>query len=176
LQNGSSIGEYMEAHMHFACSESLPAEFSFMLQMQRSPSATPKPPVLYSGAYLEDASVSPGSYLADGVDVRQSVLGPWTYVGSGARLCRVVTHGCTKPQGHLNYDHELEEKGHARGIGAGTVLKNVIVGYNASIGKNVNLVNEQGLRTFDAWENGFAVRDGVIVVLKGASIPDNFKF
>jgi glucose-1-phosphate adenylyltransferase len=127
-------------------------------------------------AYLEDATVSPGSYIAEDADLRQCVLGPWTHIGSGVRLSQVVSHGCTKPQGHLNYDQELERNGHARGIGAGSVLKNAIVGYNASIGKNVTLVNKPDLPTFDAWENGCVVRDGVIVVLKGATIPDDFEF
>jgi len=56
------------------------------------------------------------------------------------------------------------------GIGEGSLVENAIVDKNARIGRNVQIVNAAGIQDADglAW----AVRDGIVVVAKGAVIPD----
>ena len=49
------------------------------------------------------------------------------------------------------------------------MLDGVIVDKNARIGDGVRLVNEQGLAEADG--EGYCIRDGIIVVPKGAVIP-----
>ena len=44
------------------------------------------------------------------------------------------------------------------------------VGKNARVGKNVSIRNRRGLVDHDG--DGFFVRDGIVIVPKGASIPD----
>jgi glucose-1-phosphate adenylyltransferase len=56
------------------------------------------------------------------------------------------------------------------GIGAGTVIENAIVDLNACIGRDVRLVNEQGLQQAEG--QGWLIREGIVVVLKNAVIPD----
>jgi glucose-1-phosphate adenylyltransferase len=176
LQNCSSIGEYMRANMRFACAQLHPEEFSFMLHEQRSLYAATEPPVAVSNAFLQDTTVSPGCTIEDGANLTQCVLGTGAYVGRGVRLCCAVVHGSSKPHGPGKSRNEDSATGPSQGIGAGSTLKNVIVGHDASIGKNVVLVNHRCIRSLDAWDKGFVVRDGVTVVLKGAKIPDGFEF
>ena len=56
------------------------------------------------------------------------------------------------------------------GIGEGTVIERAIVDKNARIGRNVRLVNSKGLDEADG--DGWAIRDGIVVVVKNAVIPD----
>jgi glucose-1-phosphate adenylyltransferase len=56
------------------------------------------------------------------------------------------------------------------GIGEGTVIERAIVDKNARIGRNVRLVNTKGLEEADG--DGWAIRDGIVVVVKNAVIPD----
>jgi ADP-glucose pyrophosphorylase len=94
------------------------------------------------------------------------------FVWGAVFICAVPL--CTEAAG--KFIKERSASGHSRGIGAGSTLKNVIVGHDACIGKNVVLVNKQRLDSFDVWDRGFVVRDGVTIVLKGAKIPDRFEF
>ncbi len=56
------------------------------------------------------------------------------------------------------------------GIGRGTEIVNAIVDKNARIGRSVRIVNANGAREADG--EGWAIRDGVVVIPKNAVIPD----
>jgi len=56
------------------------------------------------------------------------------------------------------------------GIGAGSTITNAIIDKNARIGKNVVIRGSRKLADCDC--EGYAVRDGIVVVLKNATIPD----
>jgi len=56
------------------------------------------------------------------------------------------------------------------GIGRGTVIANAIVDKNARIGSNVRILNEAGVQEADG--PGWAIREGLVVVVRGAVIPD----
>jgi glucose-1-phosphate adenylyltransferase len=56
------------------------------------------------------------------------------------------------------------------GVGAGTRIENAIVDKNAAIGANCVIANEAGVQEGEG--PGFQIRDGIVVVLKNAEIPD----
>jgi glucose-1-phosphate adenylyltransferase len=56
------------------------------------------------------------------------------------------------------------------GVGEGTRIENAIVDKNASIGNRCVVTNERGIQEGEG--PGFYIRDGVIVVVKNAEIPD----
>ena len=56
------------------------------------------------------------------------------------------------------------------GIGEGCEITNAIIDKNARIGRNVRICNEAGVAEADG--DGWAIRDGVVVVAKNAVIPD----
>jgi glucose-1-phosphate adenylyltransferase len=59
-------------------------------------------------------------------------------------------------------------------VGEDSVIKKAIIDKNVNIGKRVLLVNHDNVQNFDG-ENLF-VRDGIIVVPSGSSLPDDFSF
>jgi glucose-1-phosphate adenylyltransferase len=56
------------------------------------------------------------------------------------------------------------------GIGAGSLIQDAIIDKNARIGRNVVITNRNGLAEGDG--PGWAIREGIVVVTKNASIPD----
>jgi glucose-1-phosphate adenylyltransferase len=59
------------------------------------------------------------------------------------------------------------------GVGEGTTVKRAILDKNARIGKNVTIVNKDHLEEADRPEHGFYIRNGIVVVVKNASIADD---
>jgi len=56
------------------------------------------------------------------------------------------------------------------GIARGSVIENAIIDKNVRIGRDVRIVNEKGLAEADG--DGYVIRDGLVVVLRNAVIPD----
>jgi glucose-1-phosphate adenylyltransferase len=56
------------------------------------------------------------------------------------------------------------------GIGPGSEISGAIIDKNARIGRNVRICNERGVDETEG--EGWAIRDGIVVVAKNAVIPD----
>ncbi|TCD57133.1 glucose-1-phosphate adenylyltransferase [Synechococcus sp. BS55D] len=65
-----------------------------------------------------------------------------------------------------------ERGGIPLGVGQGTTVKRAILDKNARIGSNVTIVNKDHVDEADRPELGFYIRNGIVVVVKNASIPD----
>ena len=60
----------------------------------------------------------------------------------------------------------------ALGIGANTTIQRAIVDKNARIGRNVRIVNKDHLGETSREDLGFVIQNGIVVVIKNATIPD----
>jgi glucose-1-phosphate adenylyltransferase len=110
---------------------------------------------------IDRSIVSEGCYL-DTCHVADSVVGIRTHIGQRSKIMRSVLLGA---------DFYQDEDARAEiqlGIGNDVVLDRVIVDKNARIADGVRLVNESGTQTADG--DGWHIRDGIIVVPKGAVI------
>jgi glucose-1-phosphate adenylyltransferase len=111
-----------------------------------------------------DASIiSEGCYL-DPCEIRDSVVGIRTHIGSGARITRSVLLGADfyEDENAGGDDHV------ALGIGRDVVLDRVIVDKNARIADGVKLVTDGSAANADG--DGWYLRDGIIVVPKNALV------
>ena len=90
-------------------------------------------------------------------------MGIRTRVDAGARITRSVLLGADF------YEEELAVNGTPLGIGRDVVLDRVIVDKNARIGNGVRLVNSAGIDHADGPE--YYIRNGIIIVPKGAELP-----
>jgi glucose-1-phosphate adenylyltransferase len=111
---------------------------------------------------LESSIVADGCYL-DQCTITESVIGIRTHVGPGARIARSVLLGAD------SYEEETRASATPLGIGRDVVLDRVIVDKNARIGDGVRLVNSAGVDHADG--NGYYIRNGIIIVPKGAEVP-----
>ncbi len=109
--------------------------------------------------------------IADGAIItnatlRHSVIGPRAFIGDGTRLTDVVMMGAD--------DYESEEARRATavppiGVGKGCDIQGAILDKNARIGDGVRL-NPAG-KPDGPYAHGIIIRDGVLIVPKGAVIP-----
>ena len=58
------------------------------------------------------------------------------------------------------------------GIGANALIRNAIVDKNARIGKNVQIINKNNLQKDEREKEGYWIRNGIVIVMKDAVIPD----
>jgi glucose-1-phosphate adenylyltransferase len=110
---------------------------------------------------LHSSIVAEGCYL-DQCEIRDSVVGIRTHVSPGARITRSVLLGADY------FEDETAAQQTPLGIGRDVVLDRVIVDKNARIGDGARLVNEAGSSDRDG--DGFYIRNGIIIVPKGAVI------
>jgi glucose-1-phosphate adenylyltransferase len=110
-----------------------------------------------------DASIIAEGCSLDTCEIRDSVVGIRTQVGPGARITRSVLLGADR--------YQDEDGGYGDvdlGIGRNVVLDRVIVDKNARIADGIRLVNDHHTVTADG--DGWYIRDGIIVVPKGAVV------
>ena len=110
---------------------------------------------------IDSSIVAEGCYL-DRCDVRESVVGIRTHIEAGARITRSILLGADF------YEEEVAASNVALGIGRDVVLDRVIVDKNARIADGVRLVNDSGVEHADG--DGFYIRNGIIIVPKGARV------
>jgi glucose-1-phosphate adenylyltransferase len=106
--------------------------------------------------------------LADGTriedsQVEQSVVGLRSSV-RGATVRRSLLMGVD------SHYPEAPAGAPSVGIGPGTVIENAIIDKNPRIGRDVRIVNVNGLEEADG--DDWTIRDGIVVIPKNAVIPD----
>jgi glucose-1-phosphate adenylyltransferase len=110
---------------------------------------------------IESAIVAEGCHL-DKCEIRDSVVGIRTRVETGTRISRSVLLGADF------YEEEVAVSAPPLGIGRDVVLDRVIVDKNARIADGVRLVNEANVDHADG--DGYHIRNGIIIVPKGAEV------
>ena len=129
------------------------------------------PPAKIGQADIQGALLSAGCIIGDGVRIRRSVIGIRSVVQQGCNLQRVVACGAST----YLFDPQAHPSGvPLGGIGAGSVLRDVIIDRDSRIGRDVQLVNEQGVEEYE--DEYIVVRDGVIVVPKRSYVPEGYRF
>jgi glucose-1-phosphate adenylyltransferase len=118
----------------------------------------------FSECQVRDVMIAEGCFL-DSCRVEESIVGIRTRIDRGSRITRSVLLGAD----FYEDASTGRDKGQVPvGIGRDVVLEGVIVDKNARIGDGVRLVNGQNLGHADG--PGWHIRDGVVVVPKGATI------
>jgi glucose-1-phosphate adenylyltransferase len=69
--------------------------------------------------------------------------------------------------------HDIEKDFPPVGIGENTIIKKAIIDKNARIGRNVKIINKDGIHECEKPEHGFYIRDGIVIVTKNSTIPHN---
>jgi glucose-1-phosphate adenylyltransferase len=127
------------------------------------------PPSKIDASDIASTMVSEGCIL-NGVYARNSVIGVRSRIDPGTRIEDSIIMGA-------DYYESFEEISAKRdtniphiGIGDNSIIKGAIIDKNTRIGKNVRLLNEDGIQEKDG--DICTIRDGIIIVPKNAIIPD----
>jgi glucose-1-phosphate adenylyltransferase len=130
------------------------------------------PPSKILGTTLDKAVIAEGCILqAD--DIRHAVIGIRSRIGKGSKIENAYIMGSDRYQ-TLEEIEEENLAGHPLiGIGDNCFIMNAILDKNCRIGNDVSITGGPHLPDGD---NGFyAVKDGIIVVKKGAVVPSGTK-
>ncbi|MEO6584309.1 MAG: glucose-1-phosphate adenylyltransferase [Ferruginibacter sp.] len=129
------------------------------------------PPAKISGTNLNQAIIAEGSIIHAN-KISNSVIGIRSRIGEGSIIvsCYLMGNDFYETLEEIAYNHE---KGIPKvGIGNNCNLLNVIVDKDCRIGDNVSIAG--GTHLADAEHALFAIKDGIVVIKKGAVIEDGF--
>ena len=129
------------------------------------------PPTKMLDCIVTESMISEGCIIKN-CRISHSVLGIRTRIESDCLIEDSLIMGCDYYEPFAERTAILEEKKTPIGIGSGTTIRGAIIDKNARIGKNVSLVNKDRIDEANREEDGFYIRNGIIVVLKNACIAD----
>jgi len=125
------------------------------------------PALKLNNCVIHQAIISEGGVL-NGADIKHSVIGVRTRVGSGTTIQDSVVMGADYFE---TVEQMTENASTGRpniGIGRGCTIINAIVDKNVRIGDNVSIINADNIREKD--DENYFIRDGIVVIPKDAWI------
>lgn len=131
------------------------------------------PPTKMLDCHIKESIIAEGCILKD-CSITHSVLGVRTRIESGCVIEDTMIMGA-------DYYQSLAERSSGSdcgtdqvplGIGKETTIRRAIIDKNAHIGCNVQIINKERVQEAERENLGFFIRSGIVVVLKGATIPD----
>ncbi|MGI8581505.1 MAG: glucose-1-phosphate adenylyltransferase [Chitinophagaceae bacterium] len=129
------------------------------------------PPAKISGTTFKSALITEGCIIHAAL-IEGSVIGIRTRIGLGTTIISSYIMGSDyyETLQEINYDHE---KGLPKvGIGDDCYIKNAIVDKNCRIGNDVKI--NGGAHLPDSDHALYTVKSGIVVIKKGAVLPDGF--
>lgn len=130
------------------------------------------PPSKITGASTIDKSVIAEGCIINGVTVEHSVVGIRSRIGYGSTIIDSYLMGNDYYQNLDEIRTNVEHGIITIGIGERCFISNTIVDKNCRIGNDVRLSG--GKHLADANTNLYTIKDGIIVVKKGAILPNGF--
>ncbi len=119
------------------------------------------------GTRLHHALLSEGCILhADSIE--NAIVGIRSRVGKRTKIKNTIIMGIDYYQALMDVNDNPDK---LLGIGEDCELENVIVDKNVKIGNRVRITGHDGLQ--DQENDYYCVRDGIVIVKKGAVIPDD---
>ena len=129
------------------------------------------PPSKLHDCDIDNSMVSEGCIM-NGVFVRRSIIGLRSRIDTGVRIEQSIVMGSDlfEPLEEIQQNLDLG-KPHV-GIGRNTTIRRAIIDKNVRIGKDVALLNAAEVENADGPNGCYYIRDGIIIVPKGATVPD----
>ena len=129
------------------------------------------PPAKISGTQINQAIVAEGSII-HATSITKSVIGIRSRIGSGTVIKNAYIMGCDYYETIEQIQSKNSNGQPILGIGERCIIEDAIVDKNCSIGNDVSIKGGAHLEKFD--HPLYTVKDGIVVVKKGAIIPNGF--
>lgn len=123
------------------------------------------PGAIVTESLISNSLLCEGSMI-DSSTVSHSVVGIRGMIGKNSVIDRSIVMGNDRYGGASS----------VLGIGCDCEIHKTIIDENCCIGNNVRLTNRKGYSHYDAPDGRLVVRDGIIIIPKGTSIPDHYVF
>jgi glucose-1-phosphate adenylyltransferase len=165
---GGSIRSYHDANLALA-SDDAPFDFHspegvIYTHMRNLPGSR----ILAS--QLEQSLVSEGCVIGEGARIDRCCIGQRTRIGRDVVLRETVLCGADRLETPNDLRSNREQGIPDIGIGDGSVIVRAVLDKDCRVGRNVRVVNEKERR--EAEGDNYVIRDGIVVIPRGAVIPD----
>jgi glucose-1-phosphate adenylyltransferase len=129
------------------------------------------PPTKLLDSHVIESMVGEGCILKE-CTVKRSVIGIRSRIETGCVIDNALLMGADYYESPAERQEVLDSGKVPLGVGANTTIQRAIVDKNARIGRNVQIVNQDKIQESTREELGFVIRNGIVVVIKNATIPD----
>jgi glucose-1-phosphate adenylyltransferase len=131
------------------------------------------PPSKLLDCQIRESIISEGCILKN-CTITHSVLGVRSRVEAGCVIEDTLIMGADfyQPYAERQSGTDCQTDKVPVGIGVDTTIRRAIVDKNARIGCHVRIINKDRIEEAQREEHGFYIRNGIVVVLKNAIIPD----
>ena len=129
------------------------------------------PPTKLLDSQVIESMVGEGCILRE-CTIKRSVIGIRSRVETGCVIDNALLMGSDYYESPAERLQALQIGKVPLGIGANTTIQRAIIDKNARIGRNVQIVNRDRVEESNREELGFVIRNGIVVVIKNATIPD----
>ncbi len=129
------------------------------------------PPAKISGTQIQNAIIAEGSII-HAASITKSVIGIRSRIGKDTVIKNSYIMGCDYYETIPQINQKIEKGQPVLGIGDRCVIEDAIVDKNCSIGNDVQIKGGPHLEKID--HPLYTVKDGIVVIKKGAVIPNGF--
>lgn len=130
------------------------------------------PPAKISGTTIEKSLIAEGCII-HALRIEESVIGIRNRIGQGTVISKAYIMGGDYYETLQEIQHS-EERGIPKiGIGDRCEIRNVIIDKNCRIGNDVKIIGGAHLPNSD--HSLYTIKDGIVVIKKGAIIPNGYK-
>jgi len=129
------------------------------------------PPTKLLDSRVIESMVGEGCILKE-CTVKRSVVGIRSRIETGCSIDNALLMGADYYESPTERAQALDSGKIPLGVGANSTIRKTIVDKNARIGRDVQIINKDGVQEATREELGFVIRSGIVVIIKNAIIPD----
>jgi glucose-1-phosphate adenylyltransferase len=129
------------------------------------------PPTKLLDSKVMESMLGEGCILKE-CTVKRSVIGIRSRIETGCVIDSALLMGADYYESPAERVQALASGKVPLGVGARTTIRKAIVDKNARIGRNVQIVNGEGVTEGNREDLGFVIQSGIVVIIKNATIPD----
>lgn len=129
------------------------------------------PPTKLLDARVIESMLGEGCILKE-CTVQRSVIGLRSRIETGCVIEQALVMGADYYESPAQREEHAEHGTIPLGVGAHTTIRKAIIDKNARIGRHVRIVNQDHVQEANHEALGFVIQNGIVVVIKNATIPD----
>ncbi|NJL98874.1 MAG: glucose-1-phosphate adenylyltransferase [Synechococcaceae cyanobacterium SM2_3_2] len=130
------------------------------------------PPNKILDSHVKDTIISEGCIIKN-AQITNSIIGIRSRIEANTIIENTMVMGSDFYESPEEREAKLSSGIPPVGIGANSHIVNSIVDKNARIGRNVKILNKDNVQEAEREEDGFWISNGIVIVIKDATIPDN---
>lgn len=123
------------------------------------------PPTRMDGATITGSLIADGCIIGSGASIENSSVGLRCCIGANVTIRSSILMGADSYKCAGNQTHD--------DVGEGTHIEGAILDKNCRIGRNVRIAPRDGME--EGTSGDITIQDGIIVVRRGAQIPDGWE-